>query len=221
MLLILLIILFTDSSMGEIPTVKNGKLGVSTTIDLLALVDPSRDSVKGHIDFTAGGISMKNSWLMSAIRIPYQPSAQYDLELELNRTEGKDGIGIVLPVVNEQEVTLVLGGYPDLGSLDGLNYVDGKNLTENGTGHKSCLRNGNKIELFIHVRDKILSYSYSCYSKVQERVYDISTGKLSIDGRVGDVRQRSLALYQVKGQSQFTKIELRDYGKGKYISNWQ
>jgi hypothetical protein len=220
MLSILIIALLTDSSKGEINPDIIGNLGGSTRIDLLSLLDPSRDQIKGQIDLTAGGISMKNSWFMSAIRIPYLPSDQYDLELELTRNGGEDGIGIVLPLVHQQDVTLVLGGYPDLGGLDGLNYIDGKNLTENGTGHKSCLRNGNKIELVIRVRNQVLSYSYSCHSNIQEWVYDISTGKLSIDDRVGDLRQRSLALYQVKGESLFTKMELRDYGKGKFISHW-
>jgi len=91
---------------------------------------------------TSGTLSMQSRWFITALRLPYLPSGQYDLEL--NRIEGKDGVGIVLPLARQHQVTLVLGGYPELGGLDGLNYVDGKNLAENGTGKSSCLENAHK-----------------------------------------------------------------------------
>jgi hypothetical protein len=209
---ILAFVLLANNSPAEID---------SGMIDLLSLVDPPRDRLKGEVEVTPMGITMKSHWFISAVRLPYLPSAQYDLELELNRTQGKDGIGLVLPLAHRRQVTLVLGGYPNLGGLDGLNYINDKDLSENGTGKKSCLENKQKTSLTVHVRHDTISYRYPCRSGEQSFVHDLTAGNLSIDDRAGDLRQRSLGLYQVKGESHFTKIHLRDHGEGEIILDWQ
>jgi hypothetical protein len=215
LLVVLILLLLTNGILAD--PGPDRLQSAAARIDLLALVDPTRDRLKGEVEMTKGALSMQSRWFITALRLPYLPSEQYDLELELNRIEGKDGIGIVLPLARQRQVALVLGGYPELGGLDGLNYVDGKNLAENGTGSSSCLENAHKIALNIQVRPGEISYRYPCRSGEQGKVYRISGDRLSIDDRAGDPDQRALALYQVKGRSSFSKIRLTDYGQGRQI----
>ena len=163
---------------------------------------------------------MKSRWSLAAMRVPYLPSSRYDLELDLVRVQGEDGIGIVLPIEGDAAVAIVFGGYPGLGSLDGLNYVDDQNLSENGTGTKSCLRNNAPIRLSIRVRPNRINYRYQCHMEMIDTVYDIEDRTLRVDDRIDVGEQKSLALYQVRGQSRFSEIRLRDYGQGRFISAW-
>ncbi len=189
-------------------------------IDLLSLIEPARDRIKGTVVATAGVLLLDSPWYFVATRLPYLPSDQYDLEFEVTRTTGHDGIGIVLPVSAQRQIALVLGGYPSKGGLDGLNYVDGKDLTENGTGTKTCIRNGESLTIKVAVRADQVSYCCQCGAAEVGAVFKIAGRDLNIDERAGGLRQRGLAIYQVKGESRFTKIVLHDYGHGRFLTAW-
>jgi hypothetical protein len=215
----LLLVIFSGTGLGDAGRqLEDGSFG-ARAIDLLPLVVPGRDRIAGDVVKAAGKLSIASRWSIGAARLPYLPSAEYDLELELSRISGRDGIGIVLPVAGRQEVALVLGGYPREGGLDGLNYVDGKNLVSNGTSIKSCLRNNETINVMVQVRVNAISYYYDCGSTTIGESYNIEGHDLSIDRLANDIEQRSLALYQVKGESEFTKIVVTDFGEGRELVN--
>jgi hypothetical protein len=101
-------------------------------IDLLALVDPARDAVKGAWRFD-GKVLVGSGDMNATLQIPRPPPEEYDLELVVQRTGSPEAFVI----------GLVGGGAPFMAGLDGfsgttsgLAVIDGKNYDANETTRK-------------------------------------------------------------------------------------
>lgn len=65
------------------------------TVNLLRLIDPARDAVKGTWKLADGALVSDNSW--ASLQIPYTPPAEYDLRVSFARQEGKRQVVVIFP----------------------------------------------------------------------------------------------------------------------------
>jgi serine/threonine protein kinase len=99
-------------------------------VDLLTLVDPSRDAVSGKWQIEAGALSC-SSGEAARLMVPYQPPEEYDLTMVLSRRSGSDAIVVGL-----------VGGSVQFGaSLDAMSGQGGASFLENFDGGGPLERN--------------------------------------------------------------------------------
>jgi len=67
-------------------------------VDLLPLVDPAKDAVKGKWTRRDGGLAVTSRTDGQRTVIPVAVTGSYELEVVLVRTEGKDNVAILIPV---------------------------------------------------------------------------------------------------------------------------
>src|SRR6185503_6591587 len=99
-------------------------------VDLLALVDPKRDGVSGDYVMDGRTLVTPAATDYARIQIPYVPPAEYDLVMEVERTQGDNCLAIGL--VGQQQFVCVLdGGFgTDNSALD---VIDEKTMMANET----------------------------------------------------------------------------------------
>ena len=109
-------------------------------VDLLKLIDPEKDTVKGTWTLVDGKlVSDKTGYCR--IEIPYKPPEEYDFRIVFTRTEGKDFIGQIL-YKSEHQFTWVMDGFGD--TISGLDVLNGKRFQENETTVKGKLLMNNQ-----------------------------------------------------------------------------
>jgi hypothetical protein len=97
-------------------------------INLMALIDPKRDAVKGEWTLEEGFLINKGDEGV-CLQIPFQPPDEYDLRLTLKRFGSVDSFWIGLVAGNTQ-VTLLIDGYPaNAVYMSGFEQIDGRFLT--------------------------------------------------------------------------------------------
>ena len=110
----------------------------SRTVDLLAMIDPRKDTVDG--EWTVEGrvlvCAQKRPW--ARIQIPYTPPDEYDLVLVAERKEGVEAINIGL-VRAGSLFHAVVDGFAFKGLLSGLSTIDGRYADNNETTAKGQL----------------------------------------------------------------------------------
>jgi len=117
-------------------------------VDVLALVDPLKDTVKGRWERQGSAIAVHPSPGPNRLALPVAVGGAYELEVRFVRTTGRDDVVIVCPV-GTSAVGFVLSTWH--GEAGGLSYVDGKHVRNNATTVKPCpIRNGR--EYCVHVR---------------------------------------------------------------------
>jgi serine/threonine protein kinase len=125
-------------------------------IDLLKLVDPSKNTV-------AGVWNLKNSALSTAqgakaqIEFPYTPTSQYDYRIQLERSVGDAPITLI-GVGGGHEFSWVIGGprtaLSGLAKVDGKDFDDAQNPTTTRT--RGLLPNGHSHLLVLAVRNQLV-----------------------------------------------------------------
>jgi hypothetical protein len=119
-------------------------------VDVLRLVDTAQNAVEGDWSRTESNIEVAAS-RHSRITIPVAVDGSYDLEVELNRLEGKGEVRIRIPVgshacdVEWSRENSTSG----IEMLDGLHTIDGKNPTKVSSPD---FQNGHVYRLLIMVR---------------------------------------------------------------------
>jgi hypothetical protein len=98
-------------------------------IDLLKLIDPEKDAVKGKWQRTAAGLTVAPG-NEARLAIPLSTSGTYELEYKAVRVSGLQAGHTMLPV-GSTSVLLVINGWEGAGS--GLCNIDGKEPDKNGT----------------------------------------------------------------------------------------
>jgi hypothetical protein len=120
-------------------------------IDLLPRIDTTRDAVGGSwkrqgeaIVVAAGDFAR----LMLPLRLA---QADYDIEIEFARSEGTEGVGLILPVAGSQVAFLMSAAN---GTTGGLELFDGKRVTDNKnlTRRPGNLPNGYRHIVLVGVR---------------------------------------------------------------------
>jgi hypothetical protein len=91
-------------------------------LDLLALIDPARDAIRGNWAVEEGALISPNS-RPAILEIPVKPPAEYELTAVVEELEGTDSFNMGL-IVGESGVTAVIAGQH--GTYSGLNLVKGR-----------------------------------------------------------------------------------------------
>ena len=114
-------------------------------IDVLKLVDVEKHRIKGT--WKRVGFDLQSGPAESLMAIPVTPQGNYELSVHFTRTEGTQGLRVLL-AVGQRGVTAVLG---NPGGFHGLAYVNNKGITKNSTGIHGELINGKTYSLNITV----------------------------------------------------------------------
>ena len=120
-------------------------------VDVLRLVDPVRDAVKGDWSRSGAEISCEVGDT-SRLELPLKIDGDYELQVELTRTEGNGDINTFF-TVGPHQCMFMLDGYN--GSLSALDVVDG-HLPDNPLNptakHSDALENGRRYQILLSVR---------------------------------------------------------------------
>lgn len=100
-------------------------------IDLLALIDLTRDALRGPSELTGGVLTVPGSG-NALVQIPYEPGPEYDVHLTVERLDGDDLVAVGL-IARGNQFYALFDGWPAAGCRSGIQYIDGKLLLHNGT----------------------------------------------------------------------------------------
>jgi hypothetical protein len=120
-------------------------------VDLLKLVDPTRDAVKGNWSRSGSELSCEPVHL-ARISLPVVIDGAYDLEVEFTRTDGTDSVDTVIPIASHQCCVKLSGWH---GKVSGLDSVDGQRADQAGNPtvvRPGMLENGHRYRLLVRVR---------------------------------------------------------------------
>jgi len=128
-------------------TIKPGKW-----VDLLSLVDPEKDKVKGDWKVRAKALAMVTPIRAGRIMLPIAPEGDYELEVKFERTSGRNVVGIVLPVGSARAAVQMGGWHGDGWYYGGLGRINDKRAYANETTVKpGGLDNGREYVITIRV----------------------------------------------------------------------
>jgi serine/threonine protein kinase len=124
-------------------------VGPGQWVDVLALVDPQRDTVSGEWQRQGPTVSVSlpaSKW--GCVVIPVAPGGDYELEVRFVRLSGQDEVGVSLPV-GDAAVNFCLS--ENGGVTGGLGFINGKKICDTETAvNPSRLENGR--EYVVHVK---------------------------------------------------------------------
>ena len=125
------------------------KPAAGTPVDLLPLIDPSRDSIRGKWSVEQGRLRCDEMMWAARIVVPYLPPEEYDLNLEVERVAGGDALFMGLTGGGTQFVHVLDGYTTNGGPLSGFEVLDRDRAIDNEsrrngrvftTGKKSSVR---------------------------------------------------------------------------------
>jgi len=118
-------------------------------VDLLPIVDPAKDVVRGTWHRERGTLAVVNAEANARAAIPVKVQGSYEMQVGFTRTSGDEQVGVILPV-GSTGVKLSLGLWK--GGQHGLEYIDGKHAGANPTTVKpGKLENGRPYAVGIRV----------------------------------------------------------------------
>jgi hypothetical protein len=114
-------------------------------IDLLKLIDPKRDAVKGDWSFQGATLvsAVGDQYLL---QVPYVPPEEYDLLIAVERKKGASEFRIGLSS-GDSQFHLAFDGYGGTGS--GIAAIDGKHPPDNETCRKGPIFANDKVQTFL------------------------------------------------------------------------
>jgi len=121
-------------------------------LDLLALVDPSVDTVHGKWTREADGLVVEAGVRAYRIQVPYEPPEEYDLRATVERLSGKQTFHLGI-LCSGRPCSVLLDAPVDTHAVSGLHVLDGKGGWENEStrvGHP--LPPGHAARIEIRVR---------------------------------------------------------------------
>lgn len=135
-------------SQDATPTPKPAITQGPKRVDLLKLIDPSRDTVDGTWMFVNGQLK-SNDATRARINIPYDPPREYDFVIEFTRNAGIDCI--VQDFTNVRQCAWMIGGWK--GTINGFHLVNDKTAQYNPGSDKSfILQSGERHTSIVRVR---------------------------------------------------------------------
>lgn len=127
------------------PVANGVSASAGSKIDLLKLIDPNKDTVRGTWSVSGANLVSDKS-PFGRIEIPYIPPDEYDFKIVFKRTDGKDCVCQILSKAGNQ-FCWIMGGFGDTAS--GLDVVNGKRYTENETLVTKKLLTNNQVHTSI------------------------------------------------------------------------
>jgi hypothetical protein len=180
-------------------------------IDLLAKVDPARDSAEGRWQRADGGYQ-NGGRTVERLRLPLRPDGDYRLNVRFTRVERNNGVIIVFPV-QDRQLMMVL----DAGRRSGLDLVDNRTWNDDGNPTSTgdlVIENGREYAMTLTVR----SVSEDEASVVVEIDGDTlidwsgSPKTLSLRGGFGVNHPNALGLGVYQTVARFSSATLQMYG---------
>lgn len=182
-------------------------------IDLLALVDPTRDAVKGAWTIENGRL-VSDDGNASRLEIPYVLPEEYTFTIEFVRRSGNDAVNQILSHAGKVFVWQ-MGGWDN--TVFGLSEIAGRRADENPTAVRKerCLENGRIYTSTVEVRrDRVTVWFNN--RKLVEWKTDYRDLGMNDDWRL---RQDTLPGLGTRGSpTEFRKIRLFEFsGKGRSL----
>jgi len=119
-----------------------------TEINLLPLLNPAKEAVSGKWIWKEQGLASEGvGW--ARLQIPYQPPEEYDLCASFTRTNGSDGVNLILASPGHQFMWW-MGDWGN--SLFGFQLINGKIIKENPTAVNMSLKTGQRYSCVVKVR---------------------------------------------------------------------
>jgi serine/threonine protein kinase len=132
------------------PTPSASRPQAASTIDLLALVDPARDAVKGAWKLEKGCL-VSDEENAARLELPYLPPEEYDFKVVFARRTGNDAVNQIIPHDGTVFVWL-MGGFDN--TIFGISEISGKRANQNPSTQQRerCLENGLEYTSIVEVR---------------------------------------------------------------------
>jgi hypothetical protein len=175
-------------------------------INLLALVDPTKDAIEGKLQFINSAlISGSEKSEYCKFSIPYIPPEEYDFSVEFMRLKGSDCVQFVLSKGGIQFM-YVLGG--NGGKASGFDVVDGKSFDKNDSTYLGkVITDGRRQVIIIKVRNNGVTAFLDGTQLSQTKVpYEKLT--MHDDWRIR--RNEILGLSNYRGSWAFYSVELME-----------
>jgi serine/threonine protein kinase len=125
-------------------------------VDLLAQVDPARDSLAGNWTISQGSL-ISPAGASAQIEFPYSPAADYDYRVVLSRAAGESPIALIFPVGGEICDWVASGQKP---TITGFASVDWKSFDSNHTTNhyvRMPLENNERHIMVVAVRGHLVT----------------------------------------------------------------
>ncbi|HVE39025.1 MAG TPA: hypothetical protein VNM14_04000 [Planctomycetota bacterium] len=106
-------------------------------VDLLKLIDPKKDSVRGAWQFIGPVLSGPVADAQCQIQIPYIPPEEYDVKMVVERMGGQNEVHLGL-AVGDVQFEIILGGDGNC-PCSGLQLIDGKGIGLNEATFQGAL----------------------------------------------------------------------------------
>ena len=132
----------------KLPAIDENSSAKGQAIDLLALIDVQRDTVKGEWKKEGGELN-SNNVTNARIKLPWNPPEEYDLRVSFTRKKNGPDIVVILPR-GDQSMMLLMGGWNN--TITGFEKINGKRANDNPTTVKQTLPVDKKFDLVLQVR---------------------------------------------------------------------
>jgi hypothetical protein len=123
-------------------------LAGSRWIDLLKLIDPSRDGISGDWQRGDAGLTVSSNRRGAKLQTPIVPLGNYELQVKLNETSGGGGVLVHLPLP-ASDVMLIVGGWGN--AIGALELVNGDSGRGNVTTTPCAVENNHPSTLLVRV----------------------------------------------------------------------
>jgi hypothetical protein len=184
-------------------------------VNLLKLIDPSKDTVAGKWIFNNGALVTDNTkW--GRIQIPYLAPEEYDFTVVFKRREGNDGVTQIL-TANGRQFEYSLGVWGN--TYAGFEVIDNKYLKENSTGVEVSVPNDQFHTSTVKVRKDGAS-AFLNGKLITEWKTHSAFNNVTVFGGFKLQRKDVLGLVHGEGIVEFQRIELIEItGRGRPLRN--
>lgn len=203
LILLLTSFLVINSSLAEEST--------QSSINLLKQVDPQKHAVAGDWQMTEAGLQT-DAITSSRITLPYQPTQEYDFEVEFTRKSGVHSIAIIF-VMGERQASFEVDAWGQ--HLAGLQMIDNRSIQQNETRTENMtLQNGRKYKARLEVRSSFVK-AYLDDQLIAD--YKTEGSNLSLPDVWRMPQADSLGLGAYQAETLFHSAEVRLIPDGKML----
>jgi clan AA aspartic protease (TIGR02281 family) len=198
----------TTQRTGPLPVARRGK-----TVDLLAIVDPTLDTV-ANTWTRQKGLLTSDEGKVTRIQFPYHPPEEYDLRVVFRRTTGDADVS---PILTKNGAAWRWGLAAFWNRVAGFENIRGVNCSENATGVKrdKWLVNGTTYTTVVKVRNQsvqaflgdqlISTWKTQDYSEMTNPYPLDDTAALGLMTHMSRVEFVRVEVVEVTGQGEFTR----------------
>jgi len=174
-------------------------------VDLLKLIDPEKDAVRGKWNM-ADGILASADEQRGLLRIRHVPPDEYKITMIVERRAGKDCLSLGLLLAGQNQCGVIIDGWPQQGLLSALDLVDKKRANVNGTVRGGMqLTSGKQHTIVCTVRKASITIQRDSETIID---YAGAVDRLSIHPETGVPGEKALFLGSHRSEFRISKLEL-------------